>query len=366
MFQTLLNIYASEELPEPRIISWPLSKEMQREKIRREQNFSARVANGLPPGLSWMERHAVAKYQPEKILPGCRSVLVSALNYYRTDSVDKRTHTQNTAINQTEGKIARYARGRDYHKELGYRLKRIAKKFHAVFPLERFKSFTDIGPLDEVWLAETSGMGFRGRHGLAILPGTGSWVVLGHILSTLKIPNSPQVSMPMSCPKGCRKCIDACPGTALETPGQLNAKRCTSYHNIEHKGALDIRDREHVGSWLFGCDICQEVCPFNSQAKETQEKGFLKNYAGASIKLIDILSWKENKAFQERLSGSPLMRLKRHGIVRNACTVAGNIGGKELIPVLESLFEDEDDAVREHAHWAQKQIKKRLAEKKNL
>ncbi|OQX29762.1 MAG: tRNA epoxyqueuosine(34) reductase QueG [Spirochaeta sp. LUC14_002_19_P3] len=351
VFQNIAKLYHEEELNTPAYMEWPPDNFVSELIEEQEELFMDRVSAGMPPGLAWMERHASVKYHPDRVLSGCRSVLVSSLGYYRDDSAD---HAPPGVL---RGRIARYARGRDYHKELGRRLKRIADKLRGLFPSEQFMSFTDTGPLDEVWLAAASGAGFRGRHGLAILPGTGSWAVLGHLLSTARLGSSPVRPSPMRCPDGCRRCIDACPTGALTMP--LNPSLCISYQSIEHRGAVDEALRGDTGNWVFGCDVCQEVCPFNARAEETTVRAFQRDYAGASVDLIELLKLKNHEETVRRFAGSPLMRAGRNGLVRNACTVIGNIGNREFLPELEKLFTDGDAAVREHARWAHSRIAER-------
>ncbi len=346
--ESISRLYEVEGLMLPGILNWPLKEGV----VAARERFNDRLSNGLPPGLLWMASHSDSKYDPNLVLPGCRSVLVSFLNYYRQDEIDKHIEASHNESGVSVGKIARYARGRDYHKELGFRLKRIAKSLKERYPDEQFKSFTDVGPLDEVWLVEASGMGFRGRNGLAIIPGIGSWVVLGHILTTVDFDTPSLASSPLNCPQGCSRCIDACPQNALAPTGQTNTALCNSYLSIEHPGPIPEPLRENMANCLFGCDICQEVCPFNSQSKPTNVENFISDYAGASIALIEVLKLKDKNAVVKRFSGSPLLRTGRSGLIRNACIVAGNIGARELKPFLISLLKSKEKVIRDHATWA--------------
>lgn len=351
--EILAGHYDTEHLGLPAVMHWPPEGAVAEALVARKKRFIDNLEERIPIGLSWMLNHSSAKYDPDLMLPGCRSVLVSFLNYYREDGIDGAAEfSSGDESVHSMGKVARYARGRDYHKELGFRLKHITRKLNASYPDERFRSFTDIGPLDEVWLAEASGLGFRGRNGLAIIPGTGSWVVLGHILTTAVFTVSSADSSLPSCPEGCRRCIDACPGKALELTGRRNAAQCNSYLNIEHQGAVARPTRHNLANWIFGCDICQEVCPFNTVSKTTHVANFNKNYAGAAVELGEILKMKDKNDVARRFSGSPLMRAGRAKLVRNACTVAGNIQDSKMKPLLEELLMDEDVGVREHATWA--------------
>lgn len=319
--ENLIKIYSEQQLPEPAFVAWPLADDAEKNRQIREQHFASSLES-LAPALLWMRGHKSLKYRPDRILKGCRSILVSHLSYYRQDAIDGINPSDNSSFC---GRVARYARGRDYHKELGYRLKRITRSLKKLYPQGSFLSFTDTGPLDEVWLAESSGAAFRGRHGLAIFPASGSWVVIGHILSTLPLGAVKKAEKSRFCPEGCRRCIDACPTQALSYPGGIDASRCISCHTIEQRGPIDTVFRAAAADRIFGCDVCQEVCPFNSRVERTIVEGFLRDIAGAALPLDEIFNIKDRQEFVERFAGSPLMRAGLEGLIRNACTVADNM-----------------------------------------
>ena len=355
----LADLFAAEGLDPPAVLPWPLSGRAEEDRRIREQAFAEGLGSRPPPGLDWIRSHVESKYRPDRVVDGCRSVLVSALGYYRNDEIDGLPAggipSQGSG---SRGRIARYARGRDYHKELGNRLRRITQKLEAGAAGHRFRAFTDIGPLDETWLAEASGLGFKGRHTLAILPSLGSWVVLGHIISTYPFAAIPGRPSPMSCPDGCTRCIDACPTGALSLPGRLEASCCISYHSIEHKGSLEEGNlfMKGAGDRVFGCDACQEACPFNARVAETEVEAFRRDIAGAARELTELLSLEGRDDVLDRFAGSPLMRAGRNGLVRNACTAAGNSGDALLLPILRKLQIDADAGVREHASRAIEQL----------
>ena len=343
--KNLNDLFADHGLDAPAVLPWPLSPEAETDRRLREAAFANGLGSHPPPGLEWIRSHSESKYRPDRIVEGCRAVLVTALGYYRSDDIDTGGPTA------SEGRIARYARGRDYHKELGNRLRKIARELQTAAPDHQFRPFTDIGPLDETWLAEASGLGFKGRHTLAILPTLGSWAVLGHIITTHPFPASPGRPSPLSCPQGCTRCIDACPSSALLAPGRLEPSLCISYHTIEHKGPLHNLPAG-AGNRVFGCDACQEACPFNARVMETGVEGFRRDIAGASRDLKDMLSLENRDEVLKEYAGSPLMRAGRESLVRNACIAAGNSGDLALIPYLEKLLNDGDEGVRTHAHRA--------------
>ena len=354
--ESLAKSFADEKLAEPAVLAWPLEASAELRRRRREEAFRRRMEGGAAPGLEWMRNHASTKYRPDRVLDGCRTVLVAHLGLYRDDAADRRAGVLRTESGAPAGRIARYGRGRDYHKELGGRLRRIARVLAEAYPDHRFRAFTDIGPLDEVWLAEASGLGFRGRHSLAILRDLGSWVALGHILTTARVDAAPPRPAPLSCPAGCRRCLDACPTGALSMDGGLDPSLCLSCHTIEQSGPIREDLRGPAGDRVFGCDACQEACPFNAGAAPTTTEGFRTDIAGPRRPLAELLGLRDHDDVVNRFAGSALMRPGRNGLVRNACTAAGNAGDPSLVPELESLVEDADEGVREHARWALRRI----------
>lgn len=363
----LIDLFAAEGLDPPAVLPWPLKGMAEDDRRLREAAFAGGLGSNPPPGLDWIRSHVESKYRPDRVVEGCRSVLVTALGYYRDEEIDnlpadsRSTGGIPSRRSSSQGRIARYARGRDYHKELGNRLRRIAQKLEAGAPGHRFRAFTDIGPLDETWLAEASGLGFKGRHSLAILPRLGSWAVLGHVVSTYPFTAAPGRPSSSDCPEGCTRCIDACPTGALSLPGRLEASRCISYHTIEHKGHLEEGNllMRGAGDRIFGCDACQEACPFNFRVAETGVEAFRRNIAGASRNLTELLTLRNREDVMKHFAGSPLMRAGRNSLVRNACTAAGNSGDASLLPLLSKLRIDADVGVRKHALWALEQLEEK-------
>jgi epoxyqueuosine reductase len=297
--------------------------------------------------MEYMERHAAAKFRPGELLSGCRSILVVGLNYYQ--------HAPEAP--SSAGRIARYAWGRDYHKLLGKRLRRISRRLEERYPSERFRNFTDATPLAERYYAERAGIGFQGRNTLLISSQYGSWFLIGEVLSTRHFPPSdPAEGRHGACPASCRKCIEVCPTGALYEPHRIDASLCISYLTIEHKGSIPEELRPLMDNWLFGCDLCQEVCPLNARRQVTGEEEFLRVRAGATGELKEILTIENDQEFTARFAGSPLMRAGRVGLIRNACVVAANNGEKSLLPRLRQLAGDSEAIIREHADWALRQL----------
>ncbi len=253
------------------------------------------------------------------------------------------------------GRVAQYAWGRDYHKLLRARLRSLVRRLAEHYPGERFRTGVDATPLLESHHAVAAGVGFRGKHTLAINGEDGSWFFIGEVLTTLAIAPTPARSR-KRCGSGCSYCIDVCPTDAIVAPYQLDARRCISYLTIEHRGPVAEELREAIGDWLFGCDLCQEVCPWTVRARATAEPDLLHWRAGDALELAPLLELRTHDDLVARFAGSPLMRAGRDRLVRNACTVAGNRGAVELLPQLRRLMGDRDRGVAEHARWAVQRI----------
>ena len=340
-----------------------------------ERAYRAWLAAGHHGSMAYLERHAPFKADPEALLPGCRTVLVVALGYYQTPGrrwTGREEAAPSFAGERTEaaaanglpagagdpaqpeaqaGRIAQYAWGRDYHKLLGARLRALARGLAERFPEHRFRAGVDATPLLETHYAVAAGVGFRGKHTLAINAAHGSWFFIGELLTTLAIEELPKPA-PKRCGSGCTYCIDVCPTRAIVAPYQLDARRCISYLTIEHRGPVPEELRPAIGDWLFGCDLCQEVCPWTVRAQATPEPDLLTWRAGNSQALAPLLALRSHADLTARFAGSPLMRAGRDRLVRNACTVAGNRRARELLPQLRCLTQDPDRGVAEHARWA--------------
>lgn len=314
----------------------------------RETEYKTWIARGHHGSMAFMERHAPLKFQPEGLVPGCKSIIFVGINYYQRPPAPP---------NAPHGRIARYAWGRDYHKELGKRLVRVARRLGELHPEDRFRSWTDATPLSERFYGERAGIGFTGRNTLLINSELGSWFVVGEILSTRRYsPSEDPQGRHGACPANCRRCIDVCPTGALYAAHRIDASRCISYLTIEHDGIIPEELRPLMGDWIFGCDLCQEVCPLNVRAQVTDVENFQKPIAGAQVDLGEILAIRTDEEFTARFAGSPVMRAKRRGLVRNACIAAANLNAVALIPALRELAEDREEIVAIHARWALDQL----------
>lgn len=361
------------------------------------EEYGRWIAEGKHGSMGYLAEHAPMKFHPETLLPGCRSIIVAALNYYQeaswtradnlaapeiggtsgrasrptsgptsgptsdptSDPARARTNapTYRAAPAAAAGRIARYAWGRDYHKVLGKRLRRIVRKLGEQYPGESFRSFTDAVPLAERYYAERAAIAFTAKNTLSISSDFGSWFLIGEILSTKEFPSSEDArDRHGACPTNCTRCIDICPTGALYAPHRIDASKCISYLTIEHKGEIPVELRPKMGNWLFGCDLCQEVCPLNVRAQQTGVSDFLTVKAGESLELREVLEIENDDEYTRRFAGSPLMRAKRRGLLRNACIAAANTGAREILPLLRRRAADADPIVASHAQWAVEQL----------
>ncbi len=307
---------------------------------------------GYAGSMAYLEREPERRLNPRQILPSAKSIIVLALNYFPGES---RVDSGNAI-----GRVAKYARGRDYHKILERRLRLFTAtlKEKIETPFEA-KSYVDAGPVMERPLARRAGIGFIGKHTLTITRQFGSWVFLSEIITDLDLePDRPDLR---DC-GSCTKCIEACPTGAIVNEYELDARKCISYLTIEHRGEIDPELRHKMGNWVFGCDICQDVCPINHQnAKPAAEDDFIQEgnlgNAGLWMDLEELLNIRDDDTFYKKFSGTPVTRAKREGLVRNAAIAAGNSGTAELVPTLKSAAEnDSSEIVKESAVWALNKI----------
>lgn len=310
------------------------------------QKYQTWISNENHGQMEYLKKHAPFKTDPQKLLPNCKSIILIGLNYFQ--------ERPQPDENKNRGLIARYAWGRDYHKVIKRKLKRISQELKKRFPEEEFYYNTDATPLLERHYATKANLGYTGKNTMVISLPYGSFFLIGEILTTKKLESSPTIKQG-SCGT-CQRCINVCPTKALETPYKIDARKCISYLTIEHKGSIPENLRPLIGNWLFGCDLCQDVCPHNIRAKVTEEPDFKKSIAGSSRLLKEILDIKTDEQFVEKFAGSPLMRAKRIGLIRNACIVAANNNATKLLPKLKLLSTDPDPIISEHALWAYNQL----------
>ncbi len=330
-----------------------------------QRRFEHWIALGRHGEMRYLERHAPAKTDAAAILPGCAAVIVVGLSYNRRPA--RASHPQALAAVQeadaarrsgrsaATGRIAMYAWGRDYHRVLRRKLRDLIEALARALPGQRFRWGTDATPLLETHFAARAGLGFQGKHTLLIHRRLGSWFVIGEVLTTAPLPATPPPQAAGARPRcgaACNHCRDVCPTGALDDEWRIDARRCISYLTIEHRGAIPVELRPLIGDWLFGCDLCQEVCPWNVRAAPARERDFIVDRAGPAIDLAEVLAIRDHEQMAARFAGTPLMRAGRRGLVRNACVVAANVRAHHLFGALRALTADRDPVVAEHARWA--------------
>ena len=300
-----------------------------------------RIDNGLMDGLPWFTKDRVNRgASPQELLPGARSVISLGWSYYLPEA--------DTPTADGRGLIARYARGRDYHRVMKRRMRRIVLELAerlGTGPAARW--YVDDGPMLDRAAAARSGLGWFGKNGNILNPTYGSWILLGQLVTDLEL--TPDPPLRKTCGQ-CSRCIPACPTDAIVAPYVVDNRRCISYLTIEHKGAIPRELRPAMGNWVFGCDICQEVCPVNRKAKRTGDPNFGRRDLSA-VDLVQLLDMTEDE-FRRRFSGTPVMRAKRVGMQRNACVALGNLGDPDAVPALSRALGTADPVVRQHAAWA--------------
>jgi epoxyqueuosine reductase len=317
---------------------------------RRLDAYLNWIEAGLHGEMGYMARpdRVARRRDPQIILPGLRSIITVGLSY----STSAPPHREVT--DPSRGRISNYAWSADYHDVMEPRLEELAAWIAEIDPAARSRVYVDTGAILERDHAEAAGLGFTGKNTMLIAPRSGSWFFLGEVLTTL--PMAPTTPPPMPTCGTCHRCLEACPTGAFPSAYQLDARRCISYLTIELKGWIPIALRPLMGNWIYGCDICQEVCPFNRFAEPMPETGVsAMNIDEMAPPLLDILALDE-EAFNHRFRGTPIKRIKRTRLLRNACVAAGNWGDSAAVPYLVELLADEEPILRGHAAWALRQI----------
>jgi len=302
--------------------------------------------------MEYMQRGEEKRSDPQKILPGAKSIIVVALNYFQGGEVRR---SQTDAKEKGNGRIARYAWGDDYHQVIAAKLDKI-DKFLRQFGGEQ-KCYVDTGPILERDHAARSGIGWHGKSTMLIDPRLGTWFFLAEILTTLELlRDEPQRDRCGTCVR----CITACPTGAITAPHRLDARRCISYLTIELKGSIPLELRPLIRNRIFGCDDCLEACPWNRFAQVSRESAFAARRSTVAISLREYLSLDDNE-FRKLFRNSPIKRIKRRGFLRNVCVALGNVGTAQDLPALEQALTDDEPLIVEHAQWAIAQIKSRVA-----
>ena len=322
---------------------------------RELESFPQWIDSGYAGEMKYMEARdeqgRLKRASLSRVAPWARSVVVCAINY-------NTGHPYSTEVkDEDRGWISRYAWSReDYHEAVLRRLKRVESALIATAgertePIET-RSYVDTGPVVERVFAKYAGVGWIGKNTCIINQQKGSWLFLGVILTSLEL--QPDLPAPDRCGT-CARCIDACPTDAILAPYTLDSNRCISYLTIEKRGVIPEELRTGMGRHVFGCDICQDVCPWNrkapaSEAEEFEPRSSLVNPA------LTWLAEISTEGFRGAFSGSPIRRTKRSGLRRNATIAMGNSGNCDFLPILEKLASDEDEIVAESARWAKAKL----------
>lgn len=273
-----------------------------------ENHLREWFACGYHASMQWLERDVEKRIDVTKVLPNAKSVICVALNYY--------TPSQHS-VNPTLGKISRYAWGDDYHGVLTNRLEKLYEFVKSEIPGVEGKMYVDTGPvMDKAWAAR-AGIGWMGKHTNIITRNFGSWVFLGEMLIDAELDyDTPMLNY---C-GNCTACLDACPTQAIVQPYVLDATKCISYLTIEHRSELPKEIVSNFQNWVYGCDICQDVCPWNRFQKETEEPAFQPREENIAPKLIELVEMSQEE-FSRRFKKSPMKRTKHSGLTRNAKAV---------------------------------------------
>jgi epoxyqueuosine reductase len=319
------------------------------------QSFPEWIEAGHNGEMKYMEARdeqgALKRASLSRTAPWARSVVVCAINY-NTD------HPYSTEMKDPgAGWISRYAWSReDYHEAVLRRLKQVEAAVRAVDPSVTTRSYVDTGPVVERVFAKYAGVGWIGKNTCIINQKIGSWLFLGVILTSLEL--TADVPAPDRCGT-CTRCIDACPTDAILGPYKLDSNRCISYLTIEKRGSIPEDLRAGMGRHVFGCDICQDVCPWNRKAPATTSSEFSarENLVNPALDWLAKMSAEE---FRETFRGSPIRRTKHSGLRRNALIAIGNSGQAEFLDLANELTKDEDECVAESARWASARLRKLL------
>jgi len=314
--------------------------------------------------MAYLARSLGKRAEPRSVMSEARSIISLAASY--GSGPDSESRLPGAELTQSQapspppgtfrGVIARYARSADYHAVLGKRLKALADFVNQVGG-EGTRSlwYVDTGPFLERDLAHRAGVGFIGKHTNLISRQLGNWIFLAQIITTLALePDAPEKNRCGSC----TRCLSACPTQAIPAPFQLDARRCISYLTIELNGAIPLKLRHAIGDRIYGCDDCLAVCPWNRFAQEGKMMKAHQRPDLAQPDLLELLSLDE-AGFKRRFAGTPMLRAKRRGFLRNVCVALGNIGDARALPALEKARSDVEPLIAEHAQWAIDEIEAR-------
>ncbi|HLU06101.1 MAG TPA: tRNA epoxyqueuosine(34) reductase QueG [Woeseiaceae bacterium] len=298
--------------------------------------------------MDYMSRHGIKRSRPEELVPGTLRVISVRMDYLPEDQQAARELLDHPS----KAYISRYSLGRDYHKVLRSRLRKLAQGIQEEIGPFGYRVFVDSAPVLEKPIAEKAGLGWIGKHTNLLNRRAGSWFFLGELYTDVELP----VDQPEQSHCGtCRACIDVCPTGAIVGPYKLDARRCISYLTIELKGSIPLEFRSKIGNRIYGCDDCQLVCPWNKFAVRSDEQDFAPRHNLDSADLTELFAWDE-ATWESRTEGSAIRRIGYERWLRNIAVALGNATGTEaVIKALQSRRDNASPIVREHVEWALRQ-----------
>ncbi len=304
------------------------------------------LAGGLEADMAWLRTQRAERLDPATLLPGARSVVAVALSYHSGEAAPPPSGA---------GEVARYARGRDYHAVMKRRLGVLAAAIAARDPDARCLATADVAPVMEKAWAQRAGIGWVGKNGCLVTPGLGSWVVLGTVLLDRDL--EPDAPHPDRC-GSCAECLSACPTDAIPEPGVVDARRCLSYWTIERRGEVPPGIAERGGRWIFGCDDCQTVCPWNHGLAPSADPELRPREGQSALAVDDVLGLDE-EGYRRRFYGTALARARFDGLLRNGILAAGREGDPRRADALRGHLESPHPGVRAAAAWALERLGER-------
>ena len=309
------------------------------------------LAEGRAGEMHYMDRQEAARRHPQSILAGVQSVVMVGM-VYRQQALGNRQQSE-TCQDVITGRISCYAWGEDYHRVMWKRLNALLEWVKREVPECRGRAVVDTAPLAERDFARLAGLGWFGKNTMLIDKRLGSFFFLGALL--LDVPLPADAPFETAHCGTCTACLDACPTDAFVAPGYLDSRKCISYLTIELRGPIPAEFRPQMGDWIYGCDVCQDVCPWNRKAPETAETAFAPRTDLESPDLLELLRLTP-QAFREHFRGTAITRTKRRGLLRNVAIALGNKGDIRAVPALAAALQDEEPLVRGAAAWALGQI----------
>jgi epoxyqueuosine reductase len=309
-----------------------------RAEVLDARRLDRMLDRGFDADMAWLRTTRAQRLDPSLLLPGARSVVALALSYLEPAAGPE----------PGEGRVARYARGRDYHAVMKRKLKDLVARLRARDPGVRCFASADLAPVMERAWAERAGLGWIGKNGCLITTDLGSWVLLATLIVDRELESD--APHPERC-GSCAACLAACPTRAIPEPGLVDARRCISFHTIERRGAIDGEVAARLGPWAFGCDDCQTVCPWNQGAAARCDPE-LRARPGQAALDLDALLALTFEQYQRRFYGTALARARYDGLLRNAVLAAAHAGDARRAPAIRAHLESPFEGVRAAARWA--------------